>query len=226
MAQISLARKKELQEPDEIEVFLKNLLEKSLQYKKELTIGLVVLFSGVLLVSGLFYHHRAKETKASLMLAKLVSKYDAAQTSNSISDELMNNFKDFLETYSGTSAADFATIRYGNICYRQGKFDDAVSLYKDVLSEFKHDSIMKNIITSNLAYAYNEKQDYDNARKYFEEIAVEENALLKADALFNLGLIYAHMNDNAKSKESFEKIASFAKGSPYLDIVKEKLGKQ
>ena len=225
MAEISLARKKELKEPDEIEVFLKNLLEKALQYKKELTIGLVVFFSVMLLGSGLFYHTRNKETKASLMLAQLVSSYDTAQASSGVSQELMNDFKDFLDTYSGTAAANFATIRYGNICYRQKKYDDAISIFKDALSEFKQDPAMKNIITSNLAYAYNEKQDYDNALKYFEEIAAEENGLLKADALFNLGLIYAHMDDNAKSRESFEKIASFAKGSPYLDIVKEKLGK-
>ena len=225
MAQISLARKKELMEPDDIEVFLKNLFEKALQHKKELTIGLIVLFSVVLLVSGFFYHNRSKENQASSILAQLVSQYETARAENGETQEVMNGFKDFLDSYSGTAAADFATIRYGNICYRQGKFDDAVSLYKDALREFKHNSAMKNIITSNLAYAYHEKQDDNNALKYFEEIAGEENALLKADALFNLGLIYTQMKDDVKSKESFEKIASFAKGSPYIDIVKEKLGK-
>ncbi|MBU0993680.1 MAG: tetratricopeptide repeat protein [Proteobacteria bacterium] len=223
MAQVSLARKKELMEPDELEVFLKRSLERMIQHKTQFTIGVIVFLAIILMVSGLFYYMKNKEMKGSMALAQLISQYEMSSKSANLPTEFFDKFKTFMDTYSGTRSAEFAALRYANICYQEGKYDDAIVFYKKALKQFKKDTALTSIMLCNLGYAYQGKKDYETAKTYFEQVANQNSALLKEDVLFNLGLIYEQTGDKAKMDKSFSQLLSFDKSRNYLDIVKEKI---
>ncbi len=55
-------------------------------------------------------------------------------------------------------------------------------------------------------------------------IASDPNGIMKDEALFNLGELYAALDKPEKSKESFQKIINDHENSLYRSIVEEKLG--
>lgn len=225
MAQVSLARKKELMEPDEVEVFLKKGVERALQNKNYILIGLVVFFTGVIVVSGLFYHFRNREMKASLELRQIISQYDNGGESEADSSEVLSRFKTFFDLYSGTRSAQFAGLRYGNLCYQEKQYDEAINYYKKALKQFSNNSALTTMIRFNLGHAYLAKKEYETAKTYFEQVADAKGSIFKEEALFNLGLIYDVMGDKAKRDERFGQIGSLEKSAIYADLVKEKIGK-
>ena len=223
MAQVSLARKKELMEPDEFEVFLRNLLEKAIQYKNQLIVGAIVIAVLVLSVSGYLYKLKSNEKSASLALSSIVNEYEKETKVENIPTGLINKFQNLLDEYSGTETAKFACVRYANACYSIGNYDKAISLYKDALKDFKKNEAITNIITCGLGYAYIGKKDFEAAKNYFEQISSGSSEVMKEEALFNLGLIYESLNDKTKSLENYNKIIAGNNNSLYLDLVKEKV---
>ncbi|MBU0545572.1 MAG: tetratricopeptide repeat protein, partial [Proteobacteria bacterium] len=98
----------------------------------------------------------------------------------------------------------------------------AIDLYRKALEDFSDNQTVKNIILSNLGYAYEEKNDLKSAVKYFEMIVSEPDTFLKDEALFNLGRIYAAMGNEKMSRDAYKKIVSEFAGSFYLAIAKER----
>lgn len=223
MAQVSLARKKELLEPDEFEVFLRNLLEKAINYKNQLIIGGIVVLVLVLSVTGYLYKIKSNEKKASLALVSIVNEYEKETKAENIPPGLINKFQKIIDDYSGTPTAKFARVRYANICYDTGNYDKAISLYKRSLKDFKKNKAITNIILCGLGYSYAGNNDMETAKSYFEQVANDSIEIMKEEAVFNLGLIYEALNDKAKSLENYNKIIAGNNNSLYLEVVKEKI---
>ena len=51
----------------------------------------------------------------------------------------------------------------------------------------------------------------------------EANPVMKSDALFNLGILYAEIGLNDKSVEAFKKIVADHSDSVYYEVVRERL---
>ena len=62
------------------------------------------------------------------------------------------------------------------------------------------------------------------AAKSFEMIASGSNAVMKDEAIFNLGRLYALMGDDNQSAEAFKKIISEHADSIYLGVARERIG--
>lgn len=222
MAQVSLSRKKELMEPDEVEVVLKKGVERVLQYKTQIVIGLMILFTGVLITSGMFYHLKKKKTEASFVLAQIVAQSEGDGVPEVPFDEISSKYKAFFEAYSGTRSAQFAGLRYANRCYREGKWDEAITLYEKALKNFNGDHSVAPLIMLDLAYSYLSKKEYEKAKNSFEQV-LSAGPLVKEEALFNLGCIHEMLGENAKRDERFREIAALDKGSLYAELAKEKV---
>lgn len=222
MAQVSLSRKKELMEPDEVEVFLKKGVERVLEYKSQVIVGLIVFFAGVILASGLYYHMKNKTVNASVALGKIVSQSEGDGVPELPFAEVASKYKAFFDTYSGTRSAQFAGLRYANRCFQEGNFDEAIPLYDKALKNFSNSRSLATIIRLNLSYAYLAKKEYEKAKTHFEQVLEAQGSLVKEEALFNLGCIHDVLGEQAKRDERFREIAALEKGSIYADLVKEK----
>jgi len=224
---VSLTRKRELEQPDQVMIFMRGVLQFFIEYKTRLLIAFGVFLALICVLIGFRYYSNIAEKKAFSELDKCMYGYKTLV--NGKGDDLAylnieKDFQAFLEKYSNRVAGKIAGVFYANICYKNGNYDKAISLYENVLENFdKNTQPYKNLILSGLGYSHEGTKDYNKAVKYFEMIVSGTTDFLKDEALFNLGRLYADKGESAKSTKAFETIISDHSYSMYVDLVKEKL---
>ncbi len=225
MAKKKVTRKELLNAPDEFITFSAKLLKIMATYKVQLlyAVGLLILIG--IIFSGISYFSYRSEGRAFAMLEKTMKNYEVSLKKNGSEKafkEIKNDFIKIIDKYSGNSGGKIARIEFANISINAGDTDGAIDLYRKALEDFSDNQTVKNIILSNLGYAYEEKNDLKSAVKYFEMIVSEPDTFLKDEALFNLGRIYAAMGNEKMSRDAYKKIVSEFAGSFYLAIAKER----
>ncbi|MBW2569352.1 MAG: tetratricopeptide repeat protein [Deltaproteobacteria bacterium] len=221
-----IARKELFNKPDEFITLTSRLLALAIKYKIQLSYGLSVLIVLVIAVSGFSYFSNKAETMAFDMLEQGIQKYTTIMKNDGQDKAYLAVEKDFqtiLDNYSKKDAGKLVKVVYANICYNSGEFDKAIDLYNKALHDFKNNRLYKNIILSSLGYSYEGNKDYNSAIKYFEMIASGSDFVMKDEAFFNLGRIYAVMGKNEKSIAAFKKIISDYTDSIYIKLVKERV---
>ena len=223
---VSRSRKRQLEEPDKFISFTAKLLGLLKKYKVPALFVLGVIFAVIIAGSSVYYYSNRAESKASVMLANSLAKYEkikAEQGAVKACGEVANDFNQIIENNWGKDSAKIAKIMYANICYNAGDFDMATELYNKALYDFGNNPFIKNLILSGIAYAQEGKKDYKTAAEYLEMIMSGPDDANKDETLFNLGRLYAVMGDKDKSIEAFNKIISDYKDSSYLELAKEKM---
>jgi len=225
MAKKKVTRKELLNEPDEFITFSAKLLKIIATYNVQLLYGIGLLILTGIIFSGTSYFSYRSEGQAFAMLEKTMKNYDVSLEKNGSDKaykEVKNDFVKIIDKYSGNRGGKIARIEFANISINAGDTDGAIDLYRKALEDFSDDQTVKNIILSNLGYAYEEKKDLQSAVKYFEMIVSEPDTFLKDEALFNLGRIYAAMGNEKMSRDAYKKILSEFAGSFYIPIAKER----
>jgi tetratricopeptide (TPR) repeat protein len=221
-----ITRKELLKEPDEIYIHSSRLFRYILEHKTQFAYGLGAVFAVLIIVAGIrFFSHRA-EKKATALLDQGVAKYAAEVKSKGpvkAHTEVEKEFERILDKYSKKDAGKLARLIYANICYKAGKADKAISLYKRSLKDFEDDPFLQTLILSGLGYSHEEKKEYETAVGYFDRIASSQSASLKDEALFNLGRLYAQLGNVQKSKDAFQKIITDHPDSMYIEMIKEQI---
>ncbi|MBN1932781.1 MAG: tetratricopeptide repeat protein [Desulfobacterales bacterium] len=224
---ISRARKRILEEPDEFITFSSKLLQFSTKHKGKLACIFGALFIIVIVFSGLQYSSNKSENKAFVQLEQNMTKYEEVKKNMGTEKAYLDVAKDFeriLEEYSNNNEGKkIARLIFANLSYDAGDFEKAINLYNIALTDFDTKIFYKNLILNSLGYCHEAKKDYETAIKYFEMIIAEPVAILKDEAFFNLGRLYAVINANDKSIGAFKKIISDYSDSIYIELAEEKV---
>jgi tetratricopeptide (TPR) repeat protein len=223
---VSRSRKRQLEEPDEFITFGTRLLETAANHKEKLSIALGVICIIIVGFLGMRYYSGQNENKASDLLGQNVAKYEMIKNQTGPDNAYLSVKKDFqliLEKYSGKDAGKLARIIFANICYNGGDYDKAIRLYQTSLEEFNENIFIKNQILSSMGHTHEKKKDYINAAKYFEMIVSGPDIVMKDEALFHLGKLYAEMGKTDLSINAFKKILSDYTDSIYIEMVREKV---
>ena len=218
-----ISRKKLLKEPDEFITFTGKIIQFAKTYQTYLLYGTGALLLLVLIISGTRYYFGWKEQKAAASLGQAVSQYEKITSEKGDVAEVKNDFKEIVEKYSGYDGGKLARVIYANICFASGDFDTAIEHYTQAIEEFNDNPSIKPFIRNSIGYAYQAKKDYQAAANHFEKIISEPDALIKDEALFNLGEIYAKLGNTEKSQAAFNKILSDYTDSIYIEVVKERI---
>ena len=225
MAKIKLARKKELREPDQFITLSQRLLQFAIEQKVKIAGAVGAVLAVVLIVSLSSYFSNQKENKAFTALHQLMARYEALITDNGADkafQDTKDDFQPFLKDHSGTVAGSMAAVRFAGICFDAGEYDQAIQWYQIALDKFGANDAYKNIILSGLGYASAEKKDFEKALTFFEQIAAGNNPLMKAEAFYNLGLLYEATGQPEKSASAFNTVVSEYADSMYYNVAKEK----
>ena len=227
MANKKISRKQVLGKPDRFVIFSNRLLEFAIKYKIQISCAAGVIFAFIIVISGMQYFANKAEDEAFAMLEECMLKHETIMKENTPDKAYADVEKDFdliLEKYSKTDGGKLARVIYANFCYNSGNFDRAITLYNKALSDFDGNKSFKALVLSGLGYSYEEKKDYKQATNYFKMIVSEPGSIIKDEAFFNLGRLYAAMGENDKSKDAFKKIISDYTDSIYIELVKEIAG--
>ncbi len=221
-----VTRKQLLKEPDEFITFSGRLIAFATLYKNQIVISVCIILGLIGAMGAFRYYVNSAEEKGFVMLEKARLKYDKALQTDGAEKAYEATAADFnaiLDDYAGRRAGQFARLFYANICYRAGKVDEAIKHYQQALDVFGDNPSFRNLVLSGLGYAYEFKQDAAQAIKYFEMIVQGDQPLLKDEALFNLGRLYAAERNDQKSTDAYGKIVSEHTESMYYEIAAERI---
>jgi tetratricopeptide (TPR) repeat protein len=224
MAKKKITRKELLNKPDEFITITSKLLNLLAKYKTQVLYGVCAVVLIAIALSGYGYFHRKSESKAFSMLENNLKKYTVSLDKNSHQialDEVKAGFIDIIDKYSGNMGGKIARLEFANICYKAGDINTAIGLYVKALNDFSNNRFIKCQILNSLGYSYEEKKDLKSAINYFEKVIAEPDNLLKDEAYFNLGRLFAISGEKNKSKEAYKKICSDFADSSYFVIAKE-----
>ena len=116
-----------------------------------------------------------------------------------------------------------ARLIFADVCFDAGKIDQAIELYKASLKDWNKEPIIKNMILGSLGNAYKEKKEYKKALHYYEQIRDGSESFGKANALYNLGILYAKEDETKKSQKAFKMVDQGYSNYIYAEIVKDKI---
>jgi tetratricopeptide (TPR) repeat protein len=220
------SRKQLLNEPDEFITFSSKLLRFVMEHKIQISSAIGVVLVLTALLSGYFYSLNKAENKASALLEACMTQYETILKDKGPDKACRDMEKDFqiiFEKYSKTAAGKLARVNYANICYNAGDYEKAITLYENAVAGFDDKPLFKNLILSGLGYAYEGIKDFKTAAACFEKIAQGQDAVMKDEALFNLGRLYASTGDKGRSMDAFKKIVAEYTDSLYFELAKEKV---
>ena len=219
-----ITRKQLLNEPDEFLTQSGRLFQYALEHKYQLLGALGVLIALVLVISGIRYSSLKKADEAFARLEISRTKYEALLAEKGPQqayEQVREDFQQILQRFSGQTGGKFARVIFADICYRGGQPDEAIDLYDAALKDFD-DPFYRNTILNGLGYAYEEKKDLEKAVAYFQQVAASPDTVLKAEALFNAGRLYAALGEEEKSNQSFRQLSSEQPDSIYAEMARER----
>lgn len=223
---ISRARKRDLENPDEFITLWTKLFNFTVEHKVQVSCALTSLVVLIIVAAVTVYFLKISENKAFFFLQQGIAKYQTLVQAGNPNKAYLEAEKDFgliMEKYSGRKGGKLARFTYAEMCYAAGDYDKAIANFNKLLEDFNDEPFLKNLILSGLGYSYKAKKDYKTSVKYFEMIVTTPDYSIKDDALFNLGELYAAIGDKDKSIDAFQKILSDNPASMYTEIVKEKV---
>ena len=223
---ISRARKRDLENPDEFITLWTRLFNFTAEHKVQVSCALTFLAVLIIVAGVTVYSLKKSENKAFFLLQQGVVKYQTLLNASNPNKAYLDVGKDFeliMEKYSGRKGGKLARFTYAEMCYAAGDYDKAIANFNKSLVDFNDEPFLKNLILSDLGYSYKAKNDYKTSAKYFEMIVTTPDNSIKDEALFNLGELYDAIGDKDKSIDAFKKILSDHSGSMYTEIVKEKI---
>ncbi len=215
-----------LDEEDSLDEKFKRLLNWAKTYQKPLLTGTVVVVVLVAAVAGFLYYRHVKENKAIEKLGNAMMQYEAALQNNgpfTAYNQVKADFEDIVNHFGDTDAGRLAVIQYASVCYSLKDYDKSISLYKKAMGLYGNNPLLKNVVLNGLAYAYEGKGDLNDAIATFEKIANDPLSTIRAEALFNLGMLYAKTGKPDKSKKAYQQIVKDFPDSIYHAMAREKV---
>ena len=221
-----VTRKQLLKEPDEFITTTGRIIQWGQQYARQLTIGAAIVAFLLVAVTGYRYYDSWNENKAFSLLDAAVSKYESKMASSDIMlayESTKGDFENLIRKYDSTVGGQLAMFYFAGISNDAGDSDRAIALYEAGLKYFNSDSAYHNFILSGLGYAYEKKQDVNNAVNCFQKIADGSDPTIKDLALFNLGRLFQQMGDIEKSQAAYERLTAEYTDSIYYQVAREKV---
>jgi tetratricopeptide (TPR) repeat protein len=219
------SRKELLEEPDPFLVFVGKAMDFGKKYQKEIVGTVGALVAVIIVITGVLYYKNQTEDRAAAMLGKTIARYDAVKKDESsfvALEEVKKEFKGIIDKYGSTDAGKSALMMYADVCYQTKNYDDALKAYKQALDAMGK-TPFKSMILNGLAYACEGKEDYEQAADWFKKIASDETAVLRDQALFNLGRMYGKLGKPEQEKETLQQLVSEFPDSMYADLAGEKI---
>lgn len=210
-----ISRKELLKKPDEFITFS----TRSLNWVKENPKKVIWVSSGVILLLILYVGYSAYQNRQE----KLGHEEYFSSLGITDPDQKLKKLEQIIKDYPRTKAAYASWVTSGHLYYQKKDFSKAVIAYQSALNKGKFPPAFKKPILGNLAYAYEQKGDFQQAAKTFSEITQGQDDLLKEDSLLNLARIYQKMGKKAEAKTTYQNFLKSFPKSIYANMVKDRL---
>ena len=190
---ISRARKRDLEQPDEFITLTSRFLNAVSAHWKPISAvvgGLMVVLVGVLIAG---YFSGKAEDKAEFLLTQTMNRYTSEisrQEPGTALDAVTADFETLFSDYGDRQAGAVGRLMFAQLNYQAGRMETAILQYETVLGQFPEGSYRAAAAWSGLGYAHAAAGEHQKAITAFSSVMAGEDPILKADALYQLALLY------------------------------------
>lgn len=221
MSRVSLARKRELEQPDVILSFLQRATVWVGLHRRQTTIAAGALLAIVVIIAAGAYFSARSDKVAFNRLTQIMPVNIDDPGADIDKAGIAEEYRLLNKKYGGSVAGKIAGLKYADACYETGDYEKATAAYRKALSDFKGNSFFRILALSGLGYTYESSGDYDQAVTCFTKILDDPEATIKDEALFHLGRLYALKGDLKNSRAMFSRIIDDHPDSFYARIVRD-----
>lgn len=190
---VSRARKRDLEQPDEFLTLTSRLLEKIRTYWKPISAGCLVLLAALIGVLAYGYFDERAEQQAFVLLNQAMSRYETERGTRNASESLeaaRADFEALFAKYGNRRGGAAGHLIFAQLNYQAGHPEEAAAQYEAALNLFPEGSYAASAALSGLAYAQAAAGQNEKAIAAFSAIVDGQDPILKADALYQLSLLY------------------------------------
>jgi tetratricopeptide (TPR) repeat protein len=226
MAKKRVTRKELLKKEDEFISLSTRVYQFVIAHRKRIEYAAlcVVVVIAVVLGISLYLRHLNKKALAAYNIAykNLVSD-SSPEAIDKGAARSVEELDRLMSEYGWTKMATLSIPQLAYLKFGQGKYDEAISLYKTYLKKAKSSSIYRTMTHFGLAACYEAKGEHQTAISHLKMVLEDENAFLKEEAMFSLGRIYKLSGQRELSKATFREFISKFTQSPLLPLAKANL---
>jgi tetratricopeptide (TPR) repeat protein len=190
---ISRARKRDLEKPDEFLTLTSRLLEKIKTYWKPISAGGVVLLVILVGVLAARYFSERAEAQAFVLLNQAMNHFTTERRSQDPAkalDAVTPEFETLFTQYGDRRGGAEARLIFAQMNYLAGRPEAAVIQYEEALKLYPENSFAASAVRSGLGYAQAAAGQNEKAIATFTALVDGQNSVFKADALYQLSLLY------------------------------------
>lgn len=190
---ISRARKRDLEKPDEFLTLTSRLLEKIKTNWKPISAGGVVVLVILVGVLAARYFSERAEAQAFVLLNQAMNHFTTERRSQDPAkalDLVTPEFETLFARYGDRRGGAEARLIFAQMNYLAGRPEVAVAQYEEALKLYPENSFAASAVRSGLGYAYAAAGQSDKAIAAFTVLVDDQNSVFKADALYQLSLLY------------------------------------
>ncbi|MFO0794375.1 MAG: tetratricopeptide repeat protein [Candidatus Brocadiaceae bacterium] len=130
-------------------------------------------------------------------------------------------YKHVRNTMSSSSASPWVLFQLGNVCYSLKNYDEAVRAYNEFLEKYSSHPLV-SIVKQSLGYAYEEKGQFQEAVRQFDEILAQNN-FLAAQVKWDAGRCYEKLNQTSDAVNAYTKVIELSPNSNWATMAQYRL---
>ena len=217
--------KKSLKKPDEFITFSSKLLKQVVLHKTKIISVLSGIVVVIVVVSTVNYFSKKAEDRSLVLLNQAMTRYESIQKEGDpvkAYDAVKGSLTELTKTYENKTGGKLANFFLAESSYAAGEYDQAVTLYKKAVTDFKGVFPMESLAKSSLGYSLEQQGDHEAAAAIFSSMPTDPDSIMGDEMLFALGRQYAALGKTGLQKEISKKLIETYPQSIYANVVKEK----
>ncbi|MDC7240218.1 MAG: tetratricopeptide repeat protein [Spirochaetales bacterium] len=176
------------------------------------------------------YDSRDEASRAVLLFERLFNQYKDSPYREEVGDwivvyyenngqdlALKNHLERMLNEYTSSEKRTLYLYMRGNISYREGKNNEALRYYQNIINIEKDDILILNETRYRIGYIYTVRKEFYRAAEYFREIlnSHDDRDELYYRALLSLGICYMNVKDTEQAEPIFEDLTEDDTDNPW-----------
>jgi tetratricopeptide (TPR) repeat protein len=197
--------KKELNEPDKLQLFFLSVRSFIEQHKNRIYAGTGIFLFILVMICGWYLYRFNYEKNAGKIFSKIIETAQKVESSDG-DQAAIKGYKDLIAQYPRSRAAVLARFRLGNIYFSRHEIDTAILAYKDFLNKSPADNDLVTLAYNALGASHEAKKNFKEAIESFEN-AMKTNTASSFESLnyISIARIHEAMNSPEKAVEFYRK---------------------
>jgi outer membrane protein assembly factor BamD (BamD/ComL family) len=226
MAKKKVTRKELLKEKDEFITLSERAIIFCKDHARQFSYAGYAVLACILIYLGIHTYMKYVNRKAQAIYNDAytslleASKPDADQGKLKQSEDA---FRAVLDKYGLAKVSRLALPQLAHVSFMEGKYDEAIALYRDFISQVPEPSPYRGLGKLALAACYEEKGEYEKAIQTLQEIRDDPGDFLKEQSMLSQARLYRLANQQEKSREILKTFTEEFQSSPSLPLVKSLL---